>query len=265
MLIVAVHAAALGVEDWLTEGQCSWNASKAGSCTFADRFANVSRMRERMQKRHCRLAGAHPYATTRDVLRTLESELSKQLGGKTKKHMEGHSKDDAGEAWLQMVTELGINKPLRICEVGLDAGHSAVRWLCAFPEATLVSFDLFEHNASHIAAGFLSRSFPGRFRVVGGDTRNTLPAANHVRLNCDIISIDGGHTEEVARNDINRLRPHASTKHALLIDDVRCAWWLCRDPTRVWVDAIAAGLIVEHRCEVHRCCRGWCAGRYRNA
>ena len=61
------------------------------------------------------------------------------------------------------------------CETGFNAGHASLLGLLT-PNVSVVSFDLFRRPYQEVARRHLEERFPGRLRVVPGDTRATLPA-----------------------------------------------------------------------------------------
>ena len=70
--------------------------------------------------------------------------------------------------------------------------------MCSQPRASYLGFDLMSKGVSNVSLAFLSGVFPGRVRVVAGDSLHTLPAEVTRRrdgdtdaLPCDIVSIDG--------------------------------------------------------------------------
>ena len=68
-----------------------------------------------------------------------------------------------------------------VCEVGFNAGHSALLWLLGAPRARVVSFDIGLYPAL-VGARWLSRRFPGRFTLVQGDSAVSVGAAAVVVL-----------------------------------------------------------------------------------
>jgi len=164
------------------------------------------------------------------------------------------------ESWLTSTVEA----PRKICEIGLNAGESATAWLCAFPQATYVGFDLMQYNASIDAASWLKWAFPGRVRVVAGDTAVTLPqyVSTHAG-SCDVLSIDGGHGFDIAYSDLSHFRRLArGERHVLLMDDLRCPHWWCKPPTAAWHVFAASGAVIERGCVISGCCVGWCWGQF---
>ena len=81
-----------------------------------------------------------------------------------------------------------------VCEIGFNAGLSALLLLEAVPDATVFSFDLGDMPWSRRADSLLQAAYGERFPgVIFGDSAKTLPA--HARqsggFRCDIIFIDG--------------------------------------------------------------------------
>ncbi len=84
---------------------------------------------------------------------------------------------------------------LTICEVGLNAGHSAVVFLQAAGRAArLQMFDTGQLPYTSTALGLVRRLYPGQLQYIEGDSRQTTPrfAAERGRV-CDVMSIDGAH------------------------------------------------------------------------
>ena len=97
-----------------------------------------------------------------------------------------------------------------ICEIGLNAGHSAALWL-SLTSARLQSFDTFGLPHSVGSRGFIQALFPGRVDFHAGDSRKTLKAyADQVQSGaarpCDLSFIDGNH---------NHGFPGPDMKHAI--------------------------------------------------
>jgi hypothetical protein len=138
----------------------------------------------------------------------------------------------AHKAW-GMNTESGSRT---VCEVGFNAGHSALLWLLA-GATRVISFELGQYSYSHVAAAWLAERFPGKLHVVMGDSLHTVPtfSAMFPAEKCNIVVVDGGHLFEHARGDLLNLKklvdvgPRARSSHVLLVDDtnqppVAAAW-----------------------------------------
>ena len=50
---------------------------------------------------------------------------------------------------------------LHVCEIGFNAGHSALVWLLGHTNSTLLSFDLGYHPYTRIAAAYLMKRYGG--------------------------------------------------------------------------------------------------------
>ena len=111
------------------------------------------------------------------------------------------------------------------CEVGLNGGHSAGAVLAARSSASVLSFDIGEFPFSEPVADFLAFAFPGRFEVVWGDSKATVPARRTVEggKKCDVIFVDGGHQVEDVAADIVNLKELAHSTTALFLDDTQPA------------------------------------------
>jgi len=121
----------------------------------------------------------------------------------------------------------------RYCEVGVNGGHGTVAMLLANPRMTVVSFDLGEWPYSRHVYDLISIAFPNQVRFMVGDSKQTLPAfASRVRNGseptCDLVLVDGEHTEQGVLRDVRNLRsmiaPGAKGGAVkVLIDDVNFA------------------------------------------
>ncbi len=86
-----------------------------------------------------------------------------------------------------------------ICEVGFNAGHSALAFLVGVPNSRVVSFDLGAHLYVTTAFDVLNDMFPGRLQLVLGDSEETIPAFIQqnpdfkcnilVRCQCDALCV----------------------------------------------------------------------------
>ena len=89
--------------------------------------------------------------------------------------------------------------PPTVCEVGFNAGYSAVTFLSHHPTARVVSFDIGEHAASFVGKAWIDLVFPDRHVLVLGNSRLTLAAWRH---RCDLFFIDGGHEAQLVNSDL---------------------------------------------------------------
>ncbi|CAN0293213.1 unnamed protein product, partial [Scytosiphon promiscuus] len=106
----------------------------------------------------------------------------------------------------------------RICEVGFNAGHSSLNWLLnSHPSTKVLAFDLGEHDYVKHALEFLQAVFPGRLDVVMGDSTSTVPAyadaeeaAGRDPRVCDMVFVDGAHTQRGVSSDLTNFRALAN-------------------------------------------------------
>jgi len=95
---------------------------------------------------------------------------------------------------------------MHVCQTGFNAGVSALAFLCSTPSTVTVhSCDLGEHDYVVVAQGILEHdyNYAERHRLVLGSSLETLPAAvQQDKLRCDFVFVDGGHTFNIASNDI---------------------------------------------------------------
>lgn len=199
------------------------------------------------------------------TLKAIRHELGLVLQERRKELIEGSSPAIEQYKW----SKLPRPDVKQICEIGLNAGYSALMWLCAFEGAEYHSFDLARYNTTLLAIDFLKRAFPGRFRVTVGNTQKTLKevaSAGGPGSKCDVMSIDGDHRYDGARKDIENMRLLARTldrDSLVLMDDLQCAATWCAEPTDAWFHAKnVSGLVQELGCDVVGCCAGWCWGHY---
>ena len=204
----------------------------------------------------------------------LESYLRAKMGTATFS-MEGHAPYAHLEKWLESMDSMK-STPRHICEVGFNAGHSAIAWLCAAPAARLTSFDLGTERYTQHAAEFVKQRFGARFRLIRGNSISTLHPSSLRRTlmqnstrsaqkldMCDVIVIDGGHDFETAKSDMLNLNAFAADTHRLIMDDIRCPALHCVGPTFAWDWSRQRQLIESDGCTVVGPNIGACFGRFK--
>jgi hypothetical protein len=168
------------------------------------------------------------------VSAALTSEMARVSGVK-----EGHS--------AQLTLERKIYKTIAalpriktICEIGFNAGHSAALWLLANPTAKVVMFDLFVHAYSRANENFLRteghkyglQNVDQRLVTVNGSSLDTVPkfAKDFPDIKCDLLSVDGGHFDDVPLKDLQNMKLLANKDFNLvLVDDTNCDGTGCVD------------------------------------
>ena len=103
-----------------------------------------------------------------------------------------------------------------VLEIGFNAGFSTLLLLLSNPHLKVVALDLGEHDYAQKCFHTLQKDFPDRLTVMFGDSRKTLPSLT-TTFSC--IHIDGGHSEEVAKSDVQQSRRLLKPNGFLLIDD----------------------------------------------
>lgn len=111
----------------------------------------------------------------------------------------------------------------------------------ANPTAQVYMFDLWTHKYSPAGEAFLRGPKAAAMGIVNADSRLhitkgpsqvTVPtfATEHPGLRCDLLSVDGGHTYDMAVADITNMAQLANPNfNVLLVDDTNCASSWCVD------------------------------------
>lgn len=196
--------------------------------------------------------------------------------------VEGFSQQIPGQ--MNRIQEIiRIHNPSSIMEIGFNAGHSALLFLCCTsPSVHVVSFDLGYYGYVFAAKRFIDEYFPGRHTLITGDSTQTIPNyEEHIMYRdpvppseFDLLFIDGGHDGDVPLNDcINSMRL-ASSKNVVMVDDInrikpRQTSWNMK-PTYAWELMFHAGLVTEDgfddyyipNYEIDLAGRGMAWGRY---
>lgn len=160
-----------------------------------------------------------------------------------------------------------------ICEVGFNAGFSSWAFLEASPDVTVVSFDLAAYAYSDAAKAHVDKHFPGRHTLIQGDSHTTIKAyaEQHPDARFDVIFIDGDHSVEGARADLDDLRALATPESVVIMDDITPWLWFGEGPTQAWKEAVDAGRILHTNyfrdgepvdAVTPPAARAWAEGRY---
>jgi len=132
-----------------------------------------------------------------------------------------------------------------VCEIGFNAGHSALNALAAREGVQVLSFDLgqFWDAYGKYSYELLQHTFPNQLTLVMGDSTVTVPKfiQEKPEQKCNIIFVDGGHDFDTALADISNMKAMANqTYHRLIVDDAN--WGEVR---QAWDKAVDTGIVQE--------------------
>lgn len=152
------------------------------------------------------------------------------------------SASELQQKWLcDFAARLGA---LSIGETGFNAGFSASALLSSHPDAKVTSFDLGEYAHVADAKTLVDARFPGRHRLITGDSRLTLPNYKSEEL-FDLVFIDGAHGFRVARADILNFRRLCKPDAKIIMDDIMPWYKFGRGPTLAWLQMITSGVLTQ--------------------
>jgi len=149
-------------------------------------------------------------------------------------------------AQLEYLASLAQRLDARVVgEIGFLTGFSSIALLLSSPTLTVVSFDEGRHSCVKPAKEFIDEHFPGRHRLILGDSRETVPAyaadADNPRL--DLVYIDGGHEYDEVTADVANCRSACAPGAAAIIDDLTPWRPWGEGPTRAWENAVRTGVL----------------------
>lgn len=111
-----------------------------------------------------------------------------------------------------------------ILEIGFNAGHSLLLFLLNAPNATYTIFDICEHRYVRPCFEYLKQQFPhAKLTLIEGDSTITLPRfiVENPTATFDLIHVDGGHLEAVARSDMAAAICLCTTGGVIILDDTQ--------------------------------------------
>ena len=122
---------------------------------------------------------------------------------------------------------VGTQAEINICEIGFNAGHSALLFLLGNTAENLrfTIFDIASHRYVPVCFEYIQSKFPNvNFELIIGDSMITVP--NFINSNSreigtyDVVHVDGGHLENVAKSDINMAKQLVRVGGIIVFDDI---------------------------------------------
>ena len=113
-----------------------------------------------------------------------------------------------------------------ICEIGFNAGHSAMVFLLGRDTTPLefTIFDIGEHLYTQPCLDYIQSTFPHvHMKYVKGDSKETIPkwiSENKSSIwTYDIVHVDGGHSKQCISNDMKNADLLVKVGGIIIIDD----------------------------------------------
>ncbi len=141
-----------------------------------------------------------------------------------------------GESWgySDLLTVLQVAatvlKPQNYLEIGVRRGRSMAVVGATTPECHLCGFDLWTPNYAgmenpgpdFVITELKQLEHIGGLTLISGDSKETVPQFlnDHIELYFDLITVDGDHSEEGARTDLENVIPRLKVGGVLLLDDI---------------------------------------------
>ena len=101
-------------------------------------------------------------------------------------------------------------------QIGFNAGDSADLFLDE-TGGTLTSFDINRHSYVLVGNKYMNLKYPKKHKLIKGDSTVLLPKQPKTKY--EYIYIDGGHTFDVANQDIKNCKRFSTRKTIIIIDD----------------------------------------------
>jgi len=112
----------------------------------------------------------------------------------------------------------------RICEIGVNAGHSLLIMLEQNQSAEYVLFDLGNHKYTKPCVEYIKQQYPQtRIKIIYGDSKQTVPnfvlRNEYLQQSFDLVHIDGGHGFLEFCADFYNCRYLVNDKSLIIFDD----------------------------------------------
>lgn len=129
--------------------------------------------------------------------------------------------DERNEAKINNLLKLAQGKS-KICEIGVNAGHSLLLMVSSNPAAEYLLFDLGGHGYTRPCVEYIKKAYPStKITEVYGDSNVTLReyAANNELNSFDLIHIDGGHETHTVVSDFIYTQQLLKKDGVVIFDD----------------------------------------------
>lgn|SRR6056300_22457 len=112
----------------------------------------------------------------------------------------------------------------RICEIGVNAGHSLLIMLEQNQSAEYILFDLGNHKYTKPCIEYIKEQYPKtRIKIIYGDSKETIPnfilRNEYLQQSFDLVHIDGGHGFLEFCSDFYNCRYLVNNKSLTIFDD----------------------------------------------
>jgi hypothetical protein len=153
-----------------------------------------------------------------------------------------------------------------VMEIGFNAGHSAEAFLSVNPNVHIVSFDIGSHSYVHTAKEYIDIKYPGRHTLILGDSTLTIPKYRKATgRRFDLMFIDGGHSYEVAKSDLDNCIMMAHENSIIIMDDTNFTDVGINvhniGPSRAWTERLSSSTLVQLGDTMYNYARGMCWGK----
>lgn len=192
--------------------------------------------------------------------------ITKFLKDRGFEHFEGYSQQVQQQV-IDLINLTNKNN-INVMEIGFNAGHSAELFLENNKTLTLTSFDLGTHKYVNTAKEYIDATYPNRHKLILGDSRTTVPfyLQNNKETKFDFIFIDGGHSYEIAKADMDNCLSLAHKDTIVALDDTifRKDWeqGYTIGPTKIWLEYLKENKIIELNRREYCNGRGMSWGKY---
>jgi len=126
--------------------------------------------------------------------------------------------DDVNKNKIYNLMKLAESKS-KICEIGVNAGHSLLLMVSVNPNAEYLIFDLGAHSYTRPCVNYIKEQYPQtKITEIYGDTKITLREYAKTKT-YDMIHIDGGHDTHTVVNDFIYTQQLLKNNGIVIFDD----------------------------------------------